>query len=114
MSHTHSLFTLDAAGTPIAASPDEIIAVAREQISHRLRRGSPLSSAACSSTTATGVSGGAETVEFGRFQNRRHKSCWRLYGQTSNHLFGVNLTAWNPLGDLVTGIRTNKTIKVIS
>ena len=52
-----------------------------------------------------GVSGGAETVEIGRFQNRRHKSCCLLGGQGSNHLFGVNLTAWNPLGDLVTGIR---------
>jgi len=46
MSHTHPLFTLDAAGTPIAASPDEIIAAAREHISHRLRRGSPLTSPA--------------------------------------------------------------------
>jgi len=44
MSHAKSLFTLDASGTPMPATTDEIIAAARKQISHRLRRGSCLSS----------------------------------------------------------------------
>ena len=44
MSHTNSIFTLDTAGRPIPATADQIIAAAREQISHRVRRGSPLSS----------------------------------------------------------------------
>jgi DNA repair protein RadC len=46
MSHTNSLYTLDANGQPTPASADQIIAAARERISHRVRRGSPLSSAA--------------------------------------------------------------------
>lgn len=44
MSHRNSLFTLDAAGRPIAATVDEVIAAAREAISYRVRRGSALSS----------------------------------------------------------------------
>ena len=44
MSHTNSLLTLDAAGRPVPATSDEIIAAAREQISHRFRRGASLSS----------------------------------------------------------------------
>ena len=44
MSRTIPLFTLDAAGRPVPATTDEIIAVARERISHRVRRGTDLSS----------------------------------------------------------------------
>ena len=42
MSHTNSLYTLDAAGKPIPATAGEIISAAREQISHRVRRGTCL------------------------------------------------------------------------
>jgi DNA repair protein RadC len=42
MSHQTSLFTLDADGTPIPATADQIIAAAREHISHRVRRGTSL------------------------------------------------------------------------
>jgi len=41
---TKSLYTLDAAGQPIQATPDEVIAAAREHISHRVRRGAYLTS----------------------------------------------------------------------
>jgi DNA repair protein RadC len=44
MSHTKSLFTLDAAGRPIPATAEEIISAAREHISHRVRRGTCLDS----------------------------------------------------------------------
>jgi len=44
MSQTNSLYTLDSAGNAVPATADEIIAAAREQISRRVRRGSPLSS----------------------------------------------------------------------
>ena len=44
MSHTKPLFTLGGAGEPVPASAEEIIASAREQLSHRVRRGSALSS----------------------------------------------------------------------
>ena len=44
MSQTNSLYTLDTAGTAVPATAEEIIAAAREQISRRVRRGSPLSS----------------------------------------------------------------------
>ena len=44
MSHHHSLYTLDAAGRPVPAISEEIIAAAREQIARRVRRGAPLSS----------------------------------------------------------------------
>ncbi|MGB6449545.1 MAG: JAB domain-containing protein [Steroidobacteraceae bacterium] len=46
MSHTNSLYTLNAAGAPIPATAEEIIAAAREHISRRVRRGSPPSSPA--------------------------------------------------------------------
>jgi DNA repair protein RadC len=39
-----SLFTLDAAGVPVPASAEEVLAAAREHISHRVRRGSAISS----------------------------------------------------------------------
>jgi len=42
MSHHHSLFTLDTAGRPVPATAEEIIAAAREQVSHRVRRGASL------------------------------------------------------------------------
>src|SRR5580658_482017 len=44
MAHRKSLYTLDAAGRPVPATVDEIIAAARESISHRVRRGTALSS----------------------------------------------------------------------
>jgi len=44
MSQTNSLYTLDSAGKAVPATAEEIIAAAREQISRRVRRGSPLSS----------------------------------------------------------------------
>jgi len=44
MSQTNSLYTLDTAGNAVPATADQIIAAAREQISRRVRRGSPLSS----------------------------------------------------------------------
>jgi DNA repair protein RadC len=44
MSHTNSLYTLDAAGIPVPATTDEIIDAARERIARRVRRGSALSS----------------------------------------------------------------------
>jgi DNA repair protein RadC len=44
MSHTKSLYTLDAAGIPVPATTDEIIDAARERIARRVRRGSALSS----------------------------------------------------------------------
>ena len=44
MLRSNSLYTLDATGSPIPASAEEIIAAAREQLSRRLRRGSTLSS----------------------------------------------------------------------
>ena len=44
MSHANALFTLNAAGQPIRASPEDIIAAAREHLSRRLRRGTALSS----------------------------------------------------------------------
>ena len=44
MSHTKPLFTLSGAGEPVPATAEEIIASAREQLSHRVRRGSALSS----------------------------------------------------------------------
>jgi DNA repair protein RadC len=44
MSHTKSLYTLDAAGQPIPATGDEVIAAAREHLSHRVRRGVSLDS----------------------------------------------------------------------
>ena len=44
MSQAKALFTLDGAGKPILASPDEIIAAAREHLSRRVRRGAPLTS----------------------------------------------------------------------
>jgi DNA repair protein RadC len=44
MSQTNSLYTLDSAGNAVPATAEEIIAAAREQISRRVRRGSPLSS----------------------------------------------------------------------
>jgi DNA repair protein RadC len=46
MSHTNSLFTLDAAGRPVPATADEVIAAARAHIAHRFRRGASLSSPA--------------------------------------------------------------------
>jgi len=44
MSRKNPLYCLDAAGTPVLASPAQVIAAAREHLSHRVRRGSPLSS----------------------------------------------------------------------
>lgn len=44
MSHTNSLYTLDAAGIPVPATTDEIIDAARDRIARRVRRGSALSS----------------------------------------------------------------------
>ncbi len=44
MSHGKPLFTLNAAGEPVPATAEEVIASAREQISRRVRRGSALSS----------------------------------------------------------------------
>lgn len=44
MSHIKSLYTLDAAGRPIQATADEVIAAAREHISRRVRRGVSLTS----------------------------------------------------------------------
>ena len=44
MSRTTALYRIDDTGSPILASPQQVIAVAREQLSHRVRRGSPLSS----------------------------------------------------------------------
>jgi DNA repair protein RadC len=44
MSHTNSLYTLDAAGIPVPATTDEIIYAARDRIARRVRRGSALSS----------------------------------------------------------------------
>lgn len=44
MSSSISLFRLDPNGTPIPASAEQVIAVAREHLSRRVRRGSPLSS----------------------------------------------------------------------
>lgn len=44
MSHIKSLYTLDAAGLPIPATADEVIAAAREHISRRVRRGVSLTS----------------------------------------------------------------------
>jgi DNA repair protein RadC len=44
MSHANALFTLNAAGEPIPASSEHIIAAAREHLSRRLRRGTSLSS----------------------------------------------------------------------
>ena len=44
MSRRIALYSLDATGTPIPASAAQVIAVAREHLSHRVRRGSPLSS----------------------------------------------------------------------
>jgi hypothetical protein len=44
MSHTNTLFTLNPAGESIPASPEDIIAAAREHLSRRLRRGTSLSS----------------------------------------------------------------------
>jgi DNA repair protein RadC len=44
MSRTNSLYRLDDAGRPVPATADEILAAAREHMSRRLRRGSPLSS----------------------------------------------------------------------
>jgi DNA repair protein RadC len=44
MSHGKPLFTLSAAGEPVPATAEEIIASARAQLSRRVRRGSALSS----------------------------------------------------------------------
>ena len=44
MSHANALFTLNAAGEPVPASCEDIIAAAREHLSRRLRRGTSLSS----------------------------------------------------------------------
>jgi DNA repair protein RadC len=44
MSHANALFTLNAAGEPVPASSEDIIAAAREHLSRRLRRGTSLSS----------------------------------------------------------------------
>jgi len=44
MSRNLSLYCLDDTGTPVPASPQQVIAAAREHLSHRVRRGSPLSS----------------------------------------------------------------------
>ena len=44
MSHTNSLYTLDATGQPIPASADQVIAAARAHISRRVRRGTALTS----------------------------------------------------------------------
>ena len=44
MSHTKSLFTLSAVGDPVPATPEEIIASAREHLSRRVRRGTSLAS----------------------------------------------------------------------
>ncbi|MGH8217206.1 MAG: JAB domain-containing protein [Steroidobacteraceae bacterium] len=44
MSRNVSLYCLDATGTPVPASPQQVIAAAREHLSRRVRRGSPLSS----------------------------------------------------------------------
>ena len=44
MSRRTLLYRLDDTGTAILASPQQVIAAAREQLSHRVRRGSPLSS----------------------------------------------------------------------
>jgi len=44
MSHANALFTLNGSGEPVPASPDDIIAAAREHLSRRLRRGTSLSS----------------------------------------------------------------------
>jgi DNA repair protein RadC len=44
MSRRILLYCLDDTRTPIVASPQQVIAAAREQLSHRVRRGSPLSS----------------------------------------------------------------------
>jgi len=44
MSHGKPLFTLSAAGEPVPATAEEVIASAREQLSRRVRRGSALSS----------------------------------------------------------------------
>src|SRR6478672_11613782 len=45
MSHSN-LFTIDADGRPVPASPEAIISAARATIARRLRRGTPLSSPA--------------------------------------------------------------------
>lgn len=44
MSRRTLLYCLDDTGTPIVASPQQVITAAREQLSYRVRRGSPLSS----------------------------------------------------------------------
>ena len=44
MSHGKPLFTLSAAGEPVPATAEEIVASARAQLSRRVRRGSALSS----------------------------------------------------------------------
>lgn len=44
MSRKSLLYVIDETGTPVPASPQQVIAAAREHLSHRVRRGSPLSS----------------------------------------------------------------------
>jgi DNA repair protein RadC len=44
MSYTNPLYTLDATGSPVPATAEEIIAAAREKMSRRVRRGTALSS----------------------------------------------------------------------
>ena len=44
MSRDTSLYFIDETGAPVPASPQQVIAAAREHLSHRVRRGSPLSS----------------------------------------------------------------------
>jgi len=44
MSRKTSLYCLDDTGVPFPATPQQVIAAAREHLSHRVRRGSPLSS----------------------------------------------------------------------
>ncbi len=44
MSRTTALYCIDDTGSPILASPQQVIAAAREHLRHRVRRGSPLSS----------------------------------------------------------------------
>src|SRR6202035_5406331 len=74
MSHANYLFTLDAAGSLVPATAEQIIAAARERIAHRLRRGSTLSSPQATRDFLTLTLGSREFESFcAIFLDKRHR-----------------------------------------
>jgi DNA repair protein RadC len=74
MSHANYLFILDAVGTPVPATAEQIIAAARERIAHRLRRGSTLSSPQATRDFLTLTLGSREFESFcAIFLDNRHR-----------------------------------------